>query len=933
MNKQRIPYSRENLRKVLFGIDREVQLKQQGQVDGFEPYVKVDDAVNPTTSPGFLGSVLQIQDQHIRRRSNDSYIVADEHLDSAMEKLSTLVPLTQENYNTFQSAIEAKLAEKWLSDMEKIASETEKYNDSEIQGLFAKIQDVQFEDANNLENGTVIAFPEKIDKDLMMSRGIVISDYIDIGGIQPPSTKIVISSDGRMKVLIPGEKFLCFKANEGTFNIPTVGLASLKEKDVFTAFDGGKAFYPSVIGYISKKGYGTGNAPNDVVINIYKANLMNKDNDQYTGLFAPEQSDKILNEYIDIRLVPLEGVTFIDMPYDDFITAKSKQVGIDEMTLSNLIPKYSIISEKIGRGSVGPVSKKLVLCTDENNTKVIRIKGPIRDFLKNKKQIEEWANSGNDFEYKTASAGEFVELRIVDEERNLYSIHIEAVSRSAQMYKRIKKNISGNEMKIRGILKSIGFDLPKISEMFFKAKQNGFAHYELPANAAIENIQGGNIKAKSSDIMAKINNKMKPEIKTAMEKELFGIEVKDSEAAEKIKNMAIQAEALSVGFERVAREKEDYNMLKVAKVMAFASIFNNKISESFKGKKYPGLSTVANDIVFAKDSLEKLASNLIDLKQMQYQSRNEIISPNHIQGAVLSIDGIFKLATCLADKTEPSGELNEDLEQLDKAQPTSEVHLTNGALPQKKASEEDKSTEKKQITADISADIPASTGICEKCKKPIKNCVCKKEEKVMGIEEKEALVREMADIIIKSAVACDDEGEEKEAAVNLAALKALVKPTASGAVAGSGVGLATGLLSKPKDDESRLSKVLKDTAKGAVIGGAAGAGAGVVKGKLDVRAAKKNAPISKYVYDNPIGKAPGGVDSSLADKLKRISSKSGMGVSEKHKADAAERLSQAAKGTHGDKAITMGKTKQNAPVEYTINNIKGRLSGLSKKKS
>jgi hypothetical protein len=273
MNKQRIPYSRENLRKVLFGIDKTFNSKQQGEVEGFEPFVKVDELTNPTTSPGFLGNVLQIQDQHIRRRGNDVYITASELADDAIEKLATSRPLSDEDYEKLRMVVESKLTEDYLSTMHKVASEVEAADTSAVEGLFAKIQDIRFEDASRLPNGTIITFPEKKDNEITMTKGIVISNYMDIGGIQTPSTKIVISNDGRMKVLTNKERFLCFKSDDAKFHIPMVGLASVQRNDVIVAFDGTKAFYPSIVDHINDRSYGSGYAKNDVTIKIYNLSL------------------------------------------------------------------------------------------------------------------------------------------------------------------------------------------------------------------------------------------------------------------------------------------------------------------------------------------------------------------------------------------------------------------------------------------------------------------------------------------------------------------------------------------------------------------------------------------------------------------------------------------------------------------------------------
>jgi hypothetical protein len=120
------------------------------------------------------------------------------------------------------------------------------------------------------------------------------------------------------------------------------------------------------------------------------------------------------------------------------------------------------------------------MATDENTTKVVKIKGTITDYLKDKKDLQD-LGSIREFDLsKTASPKDFVEVRVKDKERGLYSILVSFVDKSGQIFKNQAKNFgSVNEMKARGILKAIGYDIPKVSEILFKAKTQGFLVFQV----------------------------------------------------------------------------------------------------------------------------------------------------------------------------------------------------------------------------------------------------------------------------------------------------------------------------------------------------------------------------------------------------------------------------------------------------------------------
>lgn len=85
---QRAPYSRENLQKIIINLDKQLEMEAQGMGPESEsPYAGLEEHVNPSTSPGFMGDVLSIRDSQSMRRGNGMFVTAYEEY-SDEEKLA-----------------------------------------------------------------------------------------------------------------------------------------------------------------------------------------------------------------------------------------------------------------------------------------------------------------------------------------------------------------------------------------------------------------------------------------------------------------------------------------------------------------------------------------------------------------------------------------------------------------------------------------------------------------------------------------------------------------------------------------------------------------------------------------------------------------------------------------------------------------------------
>jgi hypothetical protein len=424
LDKQRVPYSRENLRKVIAGVIN--QKKVSTQIPDFEPFKKLDKPINPASSIGFLGDVLKIKEQHAFRTTSggNMYVTASAKIDEALEKLANMKPVTEEDWKVLENMIRNKVVEGEVDALKKEASVINSTDDTKMAMIFNRVKEIPFVDANTLPHGTVVAFPEVCDKEISMNKGIIIDDYMDMAGYNPKKMKIIVSQDSRMKVLENFDRFLCIKIPPEGFRIHARELDILMGGDVFLAFDGNKALVPCVVSRITERLFKNGgevgfvnsydyidaqeqrksSALGKSGIKIYYIKPIYKD-EQVMSVFSDDGVDhsKILEDtYHEIKLATLSGVKFGEVPYNEYIKKKADELGIKEMNAMSLAPHYDVVTKhdapspaKRTNGNIpSPYYSEgnVVFCTDEN-TKIIRIKGIIKHHMRNKEDLELMANA------------------------------------------------------------------------------------------------------------------------------------------------------------------------------------------------------------------------------------------------------------------------------------------------------------------------------------------------------------------------------------------------------------------------------------------------------------------------------------------------------------------------------------------------------------
>jgi hypothetical protein len=261
--------------------------------------------------------------------------------------------------------------------------------------------------------------------------------------------------------------------------------------------------------------------------------------------------------------------------------------------------------------------------------------------------------------FKTAAANEYIELRSVDKDKGTYNLTVLHVDKTKKLFKSVHREFKAIPyQEVREILKAIGFGNIKISEIMQRARTNNYAKYELPDDATPETLSGGQVASGINSTMKKVRSTIfDSNIGDAVAAEIIGAMLAGGALAaigssnpliSKLKKMAEESEALSSSFEKIAKTNNSENMLKVAKVMALASNFNEKVADVVSGKaQYFKLNDVVVDIIESKPALEKMASQLIDLKVDQFRNGRTIVNPGYIQAAVKNIDKMYNVAVAM----------------------------------------------------------------------------------------------------------------------------------------------------------------------------------------------------------------------------------------------------------------------------------------------
>ncbi|MGL6120700.1 MAG: hypothetical protein ACRC0V_09370, partial [Fusobacteriaceae bacterium] len=573
MDGQRVPFSRENLMKLIVNLDKKISQGDKGVV-GEGAYLDTEKPINPSTAAGFMSDVIQIRDGYVNRHGNMYVSASGDNidLDSMLEKLASLSPMTQEQKEVIALVLNKKAEKDSNKEFEKIASEAEKIQPTKAElKEFKKAENVRFVDIKSITHGRSVIYPEVKANELSMKPAIVLSD-ID-KSISGKYSKIIVSNDGEFKIINDQEKFLCVEAPGAAFTIPTTELRGLEEGDKFFALKGNSVVGPFKLSDIRTFGKGIRYGDNEET-HASKFTAMN-----VIPLDAGNNRE-VFAKATPILLVP--GHKFDTVKFDDVVTYLSKNSELDTDAVRMVLPYYAVTkgaNEKNNKNGV-------VICSDPH-TKVFKLNNEIIDFIKSKNEFDSFyklAETGYNLMEKTAAPTENVLIECVDRKQKLYNLTINYRDTDKRIMNARRQYLNRiNEGKLKAILYTLKFQSNTISEMMFKARNEPRAMYPLPATctvADINKINGGKLVNISSQNVQKTVNKLFDPLNLATNlttTAITGLAVdslsgfahtqKGFEVFNALRKIAGTSQALSCYFEKTAIENESEEYLDYAKLM------------------------------------------------------------------------------------------------------------------------------------------------------------------------------------------------------------------------------------------------------------------------------------------------------------------------------------------------------------------------------
>ena len=709
---ERVPYSTNGLRKICNGIAAYDSKKEK--MDEISPYKELDSKNGIKSSStlstfGFLGDTMQIRDMAMGNRGG-AYRTA-QNLDNLLEKTSTLRRLSDADFERLE-AIMDKAAEIRLrhsvEDLVKEAS-TEKMNpDEEI--LFKREQNRKYVDVKGLKDRTVVQFPIRKEKhrgaEMTVVKGLVLKDFLDYRDNRvkmddqaeynrDASDKpvcLVITEDGGVIFLNAQQSMVAEKMPEDTpFRIPLVELDRIQDGQHFIGIaPDGKLFTPVELVRRFERNLGTANEwdkprkyrESGIFWDDERPGVWNQDNaaeGRYVTFFSvlPKSNFTMRqkNNY-PTEIVGLEKTHFINLDPDKVskILCKKYQLG-DDKAFNDL---------RVGNKNT------VYACPC---SKVIPLTREICGYPATKKEVEQIlkvaAKQEEGFEKTAAVTQGYIDITPIDRKEKTYNVEIRYTDKSKRMFNRMNQSFKGcSELKLRSIMKLLQFSTSDINNAILQAQNSSGYRADIPDEArpadfkqitgadSISNIKKDKLKetfGKFINVPALLTSfaalstaglgadAYKKHKKSQAEKKYGGHQMtfddilgKKEASISRIEQMEKRAQVLSKEFEKIAMEKKSEEFLDLAKVATLSSLFADKVLDTIDGEVYVELPKVAATVAAEKETFEKLAGDLYQMKYDMLRTGHEPMSVSHVHGMIETMADTVDLANAVIKASDNS---------------------------------------------------------------------------------------------------------------------------------------------------------------------------------------------------------------------------------------------------------------------------------------
>lgn len=668
MDGQRVPYSRENLRKVVLGIEQKNKTGGEPEQEIDSPFLGTAKHLNPATSNGFLGNTLSIRNTVARNQNSTLTSSADsKEVDALLEKVANATKLDDGEFDKIITRLQVDEKQRIHSSLTKIASEmTEPLIKRADELSFLAKENEVFINANTLPNFSLIKFTEKTETSISKTKALIVSEFCDLGEkvksnyypqkkIKSIPRKMILTEDNRVYILDPNENFPCVKCtpDDKHFAIHTVSINKLLSGAVFTAFCGTnehtlipilKINYRDIssrfIGNtdISSDGIGASDSKNGEQTVVLETE----------PLTSNEQLKSVLNNKTGDEIVACNRFQ-INLSGAEEFTADGSHTNTSELTrvipIKGVLDKMTVTDIKMSRTAVYEEGLALEKTASVNNS--------LRIFCKDRFQRK-------------------------------YDVSMTYSDKSKKLFKDIKKDYRNiGEDEVEGILSVLNLPISEKKNAILEARNRGLSSVRLPKNldtSVLSSLSGGNLTNLSKDqVKSTLNKYINPErifnftTKTAIAALGAGTAVKGyRNYSESIKDLPDDthvsfgrkakgfftpfteqkktAEALSCEFEKLAFEKKSEELLQLAKVATISHNFFGIAEDIIGGEVYLDMPKIAKSVIDSKEIFEKIAGDLYSIKEAEAEKGVALLPNGRISAMIDNMEGLYETA-CLFYET------------------------------------------------------------------------------------------------------------------------------------------------------------------------------------------------------------------------------------------------------------------------------------------
>ncbi len=606
-------YTRDNMRNILLNL-KQMSEKQPGagllvnETKNIESYVGVDKHTNITTDGGFMGDMLQIQ--HMLGQNSAPNYVHAALVNEMLEKTAAIKKLSV-NYDRLQAEIKRQV----MSEAVKIASAEYQEDGNralEKQAFFNQLDEEVTADVQILDNGDYFVFTEK-DGDLVAETvGVIFNKTTTF--IQDTEQRIVLASDGRYKLLEPGEGFIFNLTRTNSLpplNLKRVGIRGLNPGRAYTANIAGAQLIPFVV--------------------------INAVSGAKKGIQVP-----IIYDCLDIR-------------GDGFTLIQAAGVGKDQIVLKNKKEIISLAAQKEDPNKLASYNLLFknhtpVICLSEDTEFLPLKQGEINNITSRRDKM--FLFDGN---VKLAAFGDKIILVLTEGAIPTFDIIATWVDKRSGMDRRVEVN-NADKTKAVNALKTIGYDFDTISQLIYQAKKEGYAEKEIGIGIYPWKLEPGvsagmaavnTVENLKDSLFSKDN--LRKAFSTLTSSVLGGL-FAGTNTEDKVREFGVfasESKTLAEKLEKIAVAKESGAFTKLAGLMVIKNRLDNLFADTLRGGEYVG-TEVLSELHELEPYMSKLAHDLVELKLTQAVHKDEIVSPNVINATLRHMDQLHKYAKAFA---------------------------------------------------------------------------------------------------------------------------------------------------------------------------------------------------------------------------------------------------------------------------------------------